>query len=147
MIIQDQIDKEIQECTFLTIQVDETTDVTKEQLSAIIRLDRNGEIVERFLKFVNVRCNLQAAPAITAIVKEILNRTFLIVQYYHNLLLVKGTTDQSYLFVQSDHFQVLQFITGKRNFKRTFLIVQYYLNLLLVKGTFQENFPVCSVLS
>ena len=26
MIIQDQIDKEIQECTFLTIQVDETTD-------------------------------------------------------------------------------------------------------------------------
>ena len=50
MIIQDQIYKEIQECTFLTIQVDETTDVSaKEQLSAIIRLDRNGEIVERFL--------------------------------------------------------------------------------------------------
>ena len=74
MIIQDQIDKEIQECTFLTIQVDETTDVsTKEQLSAIIRLDRNGEIVERFLKFVNVSQD-RSAPAITAIVKEILNR-------------------------------------------------------------------------
>ena len=73
MIIQDQIDKEIQECTFLTIQVDETTDVsTKEQLSAIIRLDRNGE-VERFLKFVNVSQD-RSAPAITAIVKEILNR-------------------------------------------------------------------------
>ena len=74
MIIQDQIDKEIQECTFLTIQVDETTDVlTKEQLSAIIRLDRNGEIVERFLKFVNVSQD-RSAPAITAIVKDILKR-------------------------------------------------------------------------
>ena len=68
MINQDQIDKEIQECTFLTIQVDETTDVTKEQLSAIIRLDRNGEIVEGFLKFVNVsqdaicKMHLQSLP-------------------------------------------------------------------------------------
>ena len=72
--LQDQIDKEILECTFLTIQVDETIDVsTKEQLSAIICLDRNGEIVERFLKFVNVSQD-RSAPAITAIVKEILNR-------------------------------------------------------------------------
>ena len=50
-IIQDQIDKEIENCRFLSIPVDETTDVsTKEQLSVIIRLDREGEIVERFLK-------------------------------------------------------------------------------------------------
>ena len=40
-VIQDQIDKEIENCRFLSIQVDETTDVsTKEQLSVIIRLDR-----------------------------------------------------------------------------------------------------------
>ena len=49
-VIQDQIDKELESCRFLSIQVDETTDVsTKEQLS-VIRLDREGEIVERFLK-------------------------------------------------------------------------------------------------
>ena len=54
-VIQDQIDKEIENCRFLSIQVDETTDVsTKEQLSVIIRLDREGEIVERFLKFFDV---------------------------------------------------------------------------------------------
>ncbi len=48
-VIQDQIDKEILDCTFLSIQIDETTDVsTKEQLSAIICLDKKGEIVERF---------------------------------------------------------------------------------------------------
>eukprot|EP00795_Rhopilema_esculentum_P015519 gene15519-6782_t len=49
-VIQDVIDKEVKECTFLSMQVDETTDVTtKEQLSVIIRLDRKDEIVERFL--------------------------------------------------------------------------------------------------
>ena len=33
-VIQDQIDEEVQQCTFLSVQVDETTDVsTKEQLS------------------------------------------------------------------------------------------------------------------
>ena len=51
-VIQDQINREIENCTFLSIQVDETTDVsTKEQFSVIIRYDRKGEIVERFLKF------------------------------------------------------------------------------------------------
>ena len=54
-VIQDQIDKEIENCRFLSIQVDETTDVsTKEQFSVIIRLDREGEIVERFLKLFDV---------------------------------------------------------------------------------------------
>eukprot|EP00795_Rhopilema_esculentum_P008629 gene8629-14641_t len=73
-VIQDQIDNEIQHCTFLSIQVDETTDVsTKEQLSIIVRLDRKGEIVERLLKFVNVSQD-RSAPAITAIVKNILSK-------------------------------------------------------------------------
>ena len=54
-VIQDQIDKEIENCRFLNIQVDETTDVsTKEQLSVIIRLDKEDEIVERFLKLFDV---------------------------------------------------------------------------------------------
>ena len=36
-----------------SLQVDETIDIsTKEQVSAIIRLDKKGDIVERFLKFI-----------------------------------------------------------------------------------------------
>ena len=39
-IIEDQIVQEIKNCTFLSIQIDEATDLpTKEQLSIIIRLD------------------------------------------------------------------------------------------------------------
>ena len=54
-VIQDQTGKKIENCRFLSIQVDETTDAsTKEQLSAIIRLDREGEIVKRFLKLFHV---------------------------------------------------------------------------------------------
>ena len=50
-VIQDRIDKEIENCRFLSIQVDGTTGAsTKEQLSVIMHLDREGEIVERFLK-------------------------------------------------------------------------------------------------
>ena len=45
-VIQDQVDKEIENCRLLSIQVDETTDVfSKEQLSIIIHLDREGELV------------------------------------------------------------------------------------------------------
>ena len=52
-VIQDQIDKEIENCRFLSNQVDETADVsTKEQLIVIIHLDREGETVERFLKLL-----------------------------------------------------------------------------------------------
>ena len=73
-VIQDQIDKEIYQSTFLCIQVDETTDVcTKEQLSAIVRFDKKGEIVERFLKFCDVSSN-RSASAISIIIKEILQK-------------------------------------------------------------------------
>ena len=45
-VIQDQIDEEVQQCTFLNVQVDESTDVsTKEQLSVIIRLDKKDDAV------------------------------------------------------------------------------------------------------
>ena len=53
-IIEDQIVQEIKNCTFLSIQIDEATYVsTKEQLSIIIRLASNGDIVERLLRFVD----------------------------------------------------------------------------------------------
>ena len=73
-IIQDQIDKETENCRFLSLQVDETTDVsTKEQLSVIIRLDREGEIVERFLKIFDVNSD-RCAVAISDAVRSILSR-------------------------------------------------------------------------
>ena len=73
-VVPDGIDNEIYKCSFLSVQVDETRDVsTKEQLSLIVGLDRNGEIVERLLKFVNVSQD-RSAPAITAIVKNILSK-------------------------------------------------------------------------
>ena len=54
-VIQVEIDKKISECQFLSIQCDETLDVsTKEQLCVIVRLDKGCEVVERFLKFHNV---------------------------------------------------------------------------------------------
>ena len=48
-VIQDHIDEEVQKCNFLSVQVDETTDVsTKEQLSVTIRLDKNDDVVDKF---------------------------------------------------------------------------------------------------
>ena len=74
LVIQDEIDKEIAECNFVSIQVDETADISgKEQLSLIQRFDRKGEVVERFLTFFNVSSD-RSAPAISSVVKQILRR-------------------------------------------------------------------------
>ena len=74
--IQDQIYQKIKDCTFCSVQIDETTDVsTKEQVGVIIHLDRNGEVVERFLKFFNISKD-RTAPAICAITKEILGQAW-----------------------------------------------------------------------
>ena len=71
-IIEDQIVQEIKNCTFLSTQIDEATVVsTKEQLSIIIRLDSNGDIVERLLRFVDVSADRTAA-SISSVVKSIL---------------------------------------------------------------------------
>ena len=72
-VIQDQIHKEIENCRFLSIQVDETTIVsTKEQLSIINHLDSEGEIVERFLKLFDVSSDRSAVAIID--VRSILSR-------------------------------------------------------------------------
>ncbi|XP_046855044.1 uncharacterized protein LOC124448071 isoform X3 [Xenia sp. Carnegie-2017] len=68
-IIEDEILKEIYCCTFLTIQVDEATDVsTKEQLSVIVRMDKGESVIERQLGFVDVSCD-RTATAISSVVK------------------------------------------------------------------------------
>ena len=67
------------------MQVDKTTDVsTKEQLSVIIRLDKNDDVVERLLKFYDVSLD-RTAPAISAIIKDIQNRNQKIVFYSVNV--------------------------------------------------------------
>ncbi|XP_046850176.1 zinc finger MYM-type protein 1-like isoform X3 [Xenia sp. Carnegie-2017] len=69
-IIEDEILKEIDCCTFLSIQVDEATDVsTKEQLSVIVRMDKGESVIERQLGFVDVSCD-RTATAISSVVKE-----------------------------------------------------------------------------
>ena len=73
-VIQDQIDTEVRQCQFFSIQVDETTDISaKAQLTAIIRLDRGSEVVERFLRFHNVSTS-RSAETLSGIVKGILSR-------------------------------------------------------------------------
>ena len=69
MIIEDDILKEMDNCTFLSIQVDEATDVsTKEQLSMIVRLDKGSEIIERQLGFVDVSSD-RTATALSTVIK------------------------------------------------------------------------------
>ncbi|XP_046848843.1 zinc finger MYM-type protein 1-like isoform X2 [Xenia sp. Carnegie-2017] len=68
-IIEDEILKEIDCCTFLSIQVDEATDVsTKEQLSVIVQMDKGESVIERQLGFVDVSCD-RTATAISSVVK------------------------------------------------------------------------------
>ncbi|XP_046860969.1 zinc finger MYM-type protein 1-like [Xenia sp. Carnegie-2017] len=68
-IIEDEIVKEIDCCTFLSIQVDEATDVsTKEQLSVIVRMDKGESVIVRQLGFVDVSCD-RTATAISSVVR------------------------------------------------------------------------------
>ena len=74
LVIQDEIDKELAECNFESIQVDKTADISrKEQLSLILRFDRKGEVAERFLTFFDESSD-RSAPAISSVVKQILRR-------------------------------------------------------------------------
>ncbi len=95
-VIEDQINKEVSECQFLSVQCDETMDVsTKEQLSIILRLDRGYEIVERFLKFTNVSRD-RTAQGIGEVVKGTLSRfgesvkSKLIMQTYDGAAVMSG---------------------------------------------------------
>ena len=73
-VIEDRIVQELSDCTFLSVQVNQTTDVsTKEQLSIIVRLDSGSDIVERFLRFVDVRTDRTAAT-LTGVIQGILNQ-------------------------------------------------------------------------
>ncbi len=73
-VIDDEIVKEIDDCTFLSVQVDETSDVsTKGQVVIIACLDKGTEIVKRQSGFVDVSLNRNAA-AISQVVKDKLSQ-------------------------------------------------------------------------
>ncbi|XP_028406454.1 zinc finger MYM-type protein 1-like [Dendronephthya gigantea] len=94
-IIEDTIFKEINECTFISVQVDETSDVsTKEQVSMIVRMDKGCEIVERQLGFGDVSTKRDAA-AISQFVKDKLSphsniKDKLVMQTYDGAAVMSG---------------------------------------------------------
>jgi hypothetical protein len=93
-IIEDEIFKEINDCNFMSVQVDETSDVsTKEQVSMLSRLDKGSEIVERQLGFVDASSNRNAA--ITQVIKDKLSQHYgikenLIMQTYDGAAVISG---------------------------------------------------------
>ncbi|XP_028413650.1 uncharacterized protein LOC114536504 [Dendronephthya gigantea] len=92
---RDTIFKEINECTFISVQVDETSDVsTKEQVSMIVRMDKGCKIVERQLGFEDVSTKSDAA-AISQFVKDKLSphsniKDKLVMQTYDGAAVMSG---------------------------------------------------------
>ena len=108
-VIEDQINKEVTECQFLSIQCDETMDVsTKEQLSVIFRLDRGYEIVERFLKFTNVSTD-RTAQGMGEVVKDTLRsfgesvKSKLIMQTYDCAAVMCGHISALQTLIRQDY--------------------------------------------
>ncbi|CAB4037800.1 Hypothetical predicted protein, partial [Paramuricea clavata] len=108
-VIEDQIDKEIRDCQFFSIQCNEKLDVsTKEQLSVIVRLDRGAEVVERFLKFRNVSTD-RTARAICDVVKGVLSRysesvkAKLIMQIYDGAAVMSGHLNGVRTLIRQDY--------------------------------------------
>ena len=108
-VIEDQINKEVSECQFLSIQCDETMDVSvKEQLSIIIRLDRGYEIVERFLKFNNVSRD-RTALGMGEVVKAALSKfgvsvkSKLIMQIYDGAAVMSGQLSGLQTLIHQDY--------------------------------------------
>ena len=98
-VIDDEIVKEIDDCTFLSVQVDKTSDVsTKEQVSMVARLDTGTEIVKRQLGFVDVSLNRNAA-AISQVLKDKLGQ-------YSNIK--EKLIMQNVASVMSDHINGVQ---------------------------------------
>ena len=107
-VTQDEIDKEISDCQFISIQCDETLDIsTKEQLCVIVRLDKGCDIVKRFLKFCNVSTG-RTAPA-REVVKNVLSKYGdslkfkLIMQTYDGAAVMSGHINGLQTLIRHDY--------------------------------------------
>ncbi|XP_023311335.1 zinc finger MYM-type protein 1-like [Anoplophora glabripennis] len=71
--IDQYVDKEIEECNYFSIQVDDSTDIVqKPQCNIIIRyVNRAGKLVERFLGFFNVSSDRTADALFNLVTKRI----------------------------------------------------------------------------
>eukprot|EP00795_Rhopilema_esculentum_P004178 gene4178-20364_t len=117
-------------------EVDETTDIsTKEQLSAIVRLDRNGEVVERFFKFFNIGSD-RSASALTAVVKNILGKYGeslkgkLIMQTYDGAYVMSGNISGVQQLLRQDYPFVYFFHCAANRLNLTRLSEVYKLFLI-----------------
>ena len=106
-INQDQIVEEVKQCTILSVQVDETTDVSSnEQLTVIIRLDKKDDVVERFFNFVG---SDRTAPAISSSVKDVFTHygdsilNNLIMQTYDGASVMSGHSSGVQTLVREDY--------------------------------------------
>ena len=89
----EQVAKEIEECNFLGIQADETTDVScKCPVVFILRYVHGGEVKERFISFVEAK--EKHADALTNILNSVLEKynvkDKLIAQTYDGAATIKG---------------------------------------------------------
>ena len=147
-VIEDQIDKEIRDCQFFSIQCDETLDVsTKEQLSVIVRLDRGGEVVERFLKFRNVSTD-RTARAICNVVKGVLSRygesvkAKLIMQTYDGAAVMSGHLNGVQTLMRQDYPFAFFFHCAAH--RLNLVLCQSALNIKEVKLFFSKISAFCT---
>lgn len=94
-VVSDKIKSEIQECSFVSIQVDETLDVScKSQLSIIFRYCVQDRIEERFVGFYDVSSDKSGA-GLAGIIRTVLeewniDKNKVISQTYNGCLVMAG---------------------------------------------------------
>ena len=146
-VTQDEIDKEISDCQFISIQCDETLDIsTKEQLCVIVRLDKVCDIVKRFLKFRNVSTG-RTAPA-REVVKNVLSKYGdslkfkLIMQTYDGAAVMSGHINGLQTLIRHDYpFAFFFHCTAHR---LNLVLCQSALNIREVKLFFSKISAFCT---
>lgn len=94
-VISDNIDKEIDKANFVSVMLDETTDITKKsQLSVVFRyVDESGVAKERFYQFWDVSDNRTATAISTKIIDLIKSKNWgekLVAQTYDGAAVMSG---------------------------------------------------------
>ena len=147
-VIQDEIDKEISDCQFISIQCDETLDIsTKEQLCVILRLDKGCDIVERFLKFHNVSTG-RTAPALSEVIKNVLSKygdslkSKLIMQTYDGAAVMSGHINGLQTLIRHDYPFAFFFHCAAH--RLNLVLCQSALNIREVKLFFSKISAFCT---
>ncbi|XP_072042789.1 zinc finger MYM-type protein 1-like [Amphiura filiformis] len=102
----DHVESEIEQCNFISVQADETTDVScKCQVVIVIRYTLNGEIKERFMGFQEAK--EKHADALTKIITDVLCKynvkNKLIAQTYDGAATMKGRINGVQAQIRKDY--------------------------------------------